>query len=326
MHITVEKLTVAYGDIIALNNIDLSLTSKKIGLLGRNGAGKTTFIKTLLGLVKPLQGTCLLKFKDRELNCIEDYLLIRARVGYMPEDDFFIEEMTPFEYITYSAMLGGIPRSTAISRSHFILELCGIKEERYRPIKGLSKGMRQKVKLAHALSSGEELFLLDEPASALDPDAREEMLSIINKIPEYFEDCGFILSTHITGDVEKVCDYIVVIDNGEIKFSGPLSSLKEDNTGAIEVIVKENKSTFLEKLKQLGASIIEDREKLIIALGYDTVYKTREGSEIKYKKGNEIEFFFHVAKDLGSTIRHIQPLKKSLESLFIQVKDEKLYP
>lgn len=322
MKLIAEDLTVTYGEVIALNSITATIEGERIALLGRNGAGKTTFIKTLLGLVTPQKGDCCLVLGNSEFYPTKDYLKIRMKVGYMPEEDILIEEMTPFEFILYSAMLACIPEKFAKSRTHFLLELCGLREERYRPIKSLPKGIRQKVKLVQALISGESFFFLDEPASALDPESREELLELIKKIPEYFEGGGFLLSTHIIGDVEKVCDYVVVMDNGEIKFFGSISSLRTPCSNIIEIILSEGEEDFILKIKEIGGEVKREREKVLVGLKYGTHYITKNGRKITYKEGEEVSFLFVVAYDTGSTIRHIEPLKESIETLFLQIRED----
>ena len=297
MKIEVEKLSVKYRNIVALNNISLEIDSKRrVGLVGRNGAGKTTLIKTLLGLVKPNSGKIFVDGK--ELSNERDFLNLRSKVGYMPEEDIFIEQFTPLEYLIYSAVLYGIPEVEAKPRAHFLLELSGIKEERYRRIKGLSKGMKQKLKLAQAMINGGEFLFLDEPTSNLDPDTKKELISSIEKFSQHFEG-GFLISSHILEDIERLCDYIIVIDNGEIRYSGEIERFSSDISQGIEIIVKGDRERFFKLIKELGGEIKKDNEKFIVKLKYGTSYDLKD-RKIVFEKGKEINFLPNIFHTLCS--------------------------
>ena len=209
-----------YGELRALKNVNLSVEPGRIGLLGPNGAGKSTLLKTLLGLVAPEHGTVRVLDRDVSREAFE----IRARVGYMPEGDTVLPELSALQYTTLAAELCGLPRAEAMDRAHQVLQYVGLGEARYRRLGTFSTGMRQRARLAQALVGAPKLLLLDEPTSGLDPRGREEMLALILDIPKR-TGASVLLSTHILPDVEKTCDQVLVLAAGEVLYAGELAPL-----------------------------------------------------------------------------------------------------
>ncbi len=168
-----ESLTHAYSsEVVALRDFDLVIEAGVTGLVGANGAGKTTFLRILLGLVHPTSGKVTVLGHD----AIADPLAVRARVGYMPENDCLPKDQTAADFVAYAAEMAGLPASDARRRASETLFLVGLEEERFRFLGDFSTGMAQRVKLAQAIVHGPDLVLLDEPASGLDPAGREQML------------------------------------------------------------------------------------------------------------------------------------------------------
>jgi len=213
--IELDSVEKRYGELRALKNVTLTLEPGRIGLLGPNGAGKSTLLKTLLGLLVPEMG--VVKVFDRDVS--REPFEVRALIGYMPEGDSVMPELTALEYATFAAELCGLPRNEAIARAHQVLHYVGLGEARYRKLGSFSTGMKQRARLAQALVGDPKLMLLDEPTSGLDPRGRDEMLALILDIPKR-TGASVILSTHILPDVEKTCDQVVVVASGEVLYAG----------------------------------------------------------------------------------------------------------
>lgn len=286
-----------YGPLVALKNVDLDVSPGRIGLLGPNGAGKSTLLKTLLGLVRHDHGEVRVFDKDVAREPFE----VRARIGYMPEGDSVLPELTALQFTTLAAELCGLPRAEAIARSHQVLHYVGLGEARYRRLGSFSTGMRQRARLAQALVGDPKLLLLDEPTSGLDPRGREEMLALILDIPQR-TGASVILSTHILPDVEKTCDQVIVIAGGEVLYAGELDPLVRPDRNVYEVRAKGS----LKKLKatlELGRCVVE-----------------RAGStlEVKVPEGKDATYVLELAHAEGHQLRHLAPLVQTLERAFLK--------
>src|SRR5215510_16534463 len=162
--VTLEGVTVAYGANRALRDVSASFAAGAVGLLGPNGAGKSTMIKALLGFIVPSTGRMRVLGRDVATQPLE----IRARVGYMPENDAHIPGMNAVTFVAYCGELSGLPRADAMQRAHEVLFYVGLGEARYRNIDTYSTGMKQRIKLAQALVHDPDLLLLDEPTNGMD--------------------------------------------------------------------------------------------------------------------------------------------------------------
>ena len=220
MTVQLENVTIKYGDFVAVDNLSVTFERGSVGLLGRNGAGKSSVLKSLLGLVRPASGA--MRFSD--LPSGASPAEVRAHVGYMPERDAHLPQSTAFEMVSLLGMLSGLYRRDAWRRAHEVLYLVGLEEQRYRPVSGYSAGMRQKAKLAAALVHDPQVLFLDEPTNGLDPAGRSEMLDLVRQLSR---DLGksVVFSTHILQDVEAVCDSAVVMERGRVAAQGELHQL-----------------------------------------------------------------------------------------------------
>jgi len=221
--IAFQDLEVRYGDVIALKNLSLDLQDGIIGLLGPNGSGKSTLLKTLLGLLTPAKGA------GQVLGIglgSPDAARLRGRIGYMPEYDALIEDVSAFEQVAFWGELSGLPLDAARDRAHEVLYFVGLDESRYRHVSGYSTGMRQRVKLAQALVHSPELVFLDEPTNGLDPEGRKRMLDLVLKVRAELG-TGVILASHLLEDVERCADQLVILDKGELKAAGSMTGLRK---------------------------------------------------------------------------------------------------
>jgi len=296
--IEIEGLTVRYGSTMALNDVSFSVKGPAIGLLGPNGAGKTTLIRGLLGFLKPKKGTGRVLGHD----ILTEGLRVRQIVGYLPEDDCLVPEMSAVRFLTYFGELCGMPKDDATQRGHEILHYVGLGEARYRNLETFSAGMKQRIKLAQALIHDPRLLLLDEPTNGMDPSGREEMLHLIKDISRD-KGIGVLISTHLLPDVEAVCDEVVVLDEGKVAVHGDIEELKGENRKVYEVRVWGNRERFCGQLHSFGYEWKEWKDDTI------KVFVPEEEGAMK---------IFSAAKESGSQIRHLVFEKISLEQVFVQ--------
>jgi len=220
--ISFQDLEVRYGSTVALKNLNLSLNNGIIGLLGPNGSGKSTLLKTLLGLLKPFRGGG--SVMGIPLDDAASFKL-RTYIGYMPEYDALIEDVSAYEQVAFWGELSGLSREQARDRSHEVLYFVGLDEARYRNVSGYSTGMRQRVKLAQALVHSPKLVFLDEPTNGLDPFGRRKMLELVLKVRGELG-TSVILASHLLEDVERVSDQLVILNKGELRACGLITDLR----------------------------------------------------------------------------------------------------
>jgi ABC-2 type transport system ATP-binding protein len=255
-----QSLTKRYGQVLALDSLDLTIGPGVTGVVGANGAGKSTLIKILLGLLEPTSGSAtLLGFDVRSQGPV-----LRQFVGYMPEHDCLPGDVSATDFVTHMGQVSGIPYAAARERTAEVLRHVGLFEERYRPIGGYSTGMKQRVKLAQALVHDPRLLMLDEPTNGLDPGGRDEMLDLIRRIGRDFG-ISILMSSHLLGEIERVCDYLVVIDTGRLMRSDTISSFTSSmQVLAIEVDAKQEE--LAQRLRVRGLQVTEDGRFLLIGL------------------------------------------------------------
>jgi ABC-2 type transport system ATP-binding protein len=284
------------GDVFALRGLDGVVEGDRIGLLGPNGAGKSTLLKALLGLT-PFDGEARVLGMDPRV----DSFHIRDRIGYMPETDSYLSNMNGVELCVYAGMLSGLPRAAAMQRAHAALFYANLEDKRYQRVDGYSTGMKQRVKLAQALVHDPELLFLDEPTNGLDPAGRDEMLALIAELPKK-RGCKIILSSHLLPDIEKVCDHIVVLHQGQLQFSGTLEEMRGGSGQRWEVRVKEGDDRLFDAVRAAGL----------------TAERLPRGLTVVLPEGEGTERLFRLARDAGVQIRHLAPLQVSLESAFLR--------
>ncbi|WTL19231.1 ABC transporter ATP-binding protein [Streptomyces sp. NBC_01506] len=229
--IATEGLSKRFPRVTALDRLSLDIGPGVTGLVGANGAGKSTMIKILLGLSPATEGRAAVLGFD----VATDGAAIRESVGYMPEHDCLPPDVSATELVVHMARMSGLPPTAARERTADTLRHVGLYEERYRPIGGYSTGMKQRVKLAQALVHDPKLVLLDEPTNGLDPVGRDEMLNLIRRV---YTDFGIsvLVTSHLLGELERTCDHVVVIDGGKLLRSSSTSDFTQTTaTLAVEV-------------------------------------------------------------------------------------------
>ncbi len=292
----IEGLTKRYPGVTALDDLTIALPRGLVGLVGANGAGKTTMFRLLLGLSKPTEGTIEVCGIDVAANPIE----VRSRLGYMPEHDCLPLDQTAADVVSTFGELSGLPARAARQRASDILDLVGLDEARFRPISGFSTGMRQRAKLAQALVGDPELVLLDEPTAGLDPLGREEMLALVARLGSF--GISVIMATHLLDDVQQVCDHVVMIDAGRLVVSGGTNSLLE-RTGLVTVDVGDRWEELAAGLAQAG---------LVAAADEGLVEVTVEGTD-------EMDLLRDVIADLQLPLYRLSTRLTSLDEVFLRL-------
>jgi ABC-2 type transport system ATP-binding protein len=265
-----RELTKRYGSqVLALDALSVSVGEGVTGLVGANGAGKSTLIKILLGLLEPTAGgATLLNYDVRTQGPT-----LRQYVGYMPEHDCLPPDVSATDFVIHMARINGLPSAAARERTAETLRHVGLFEERYRPIGTYSTGMKQRVKLAQALVHDPKLLMLDEPTNGLDPAGRDEMLDLIRRIGREFG-ISMLMSSHLLGEIERVCDHLVVIDAGRLMRADTIATF----TGEMQVLtveVDEQQEALQSRLTERGLTVTADGPLLLVNIDgqqpYDAV-------------------------------------------------------
>jgi len=217
----VEALKKTYGAVHALDGLDMEVAPGTIfGFLGPNGAGKTTTLRILTGLARATSGVA----QVAGLDVLKDPGKLSHHIGHLPEEPAFYGWMTPRDFLDYLGRLYGLSSSERLSRTRELLALVGMEDASKRRIAGFSRGMRQRLGVAAALIHHPEVLSLDEPASALDPSGRKEVLDLIGNLRGQ---CTVLMSTHILADVERVCDVVGIIAKGRMLVQSGREALLE---------------------------------------------------------------------------------------------------
>jgi ABC-2 type transport system ATP-binding protein len=264
--ITTDALTKRFGTVTAVEGLTLEVETGVTGLVGANGAGKSTLLKILLGLLPATEGTA----RVLDLDVATDGPAIRERVGYMPEHDCLPPDVSATEFVVHMARMSGLPTTSARERAADTLRHVGLYEERYRPMGGYSTGMRQRVKLAQALVHDPSLVLLDEPTNGLDPAGRDDMLALIRRIGSEFG-ISVIVTSHLLGELERVCDGIVVIDGGRLLRHSTTASVTAQ-TPVVTVEVIGDDVALRERLARAGVAVRADGPLLHVDVEDDGAY------------------------------------------------------
>jgi len=302
--VVLDAVTVRYGAAAALQDVTTSFAAGAVGLLGPNGAGKSTLLKALLGLVVPTHG----RMRVLGFDVAAAPLQVRARVGYMPENDAYIPGLNAVSFVAYCGRLAGLPRVDAMRRAHEVLFYVGLGEARYRNIETYSTGMKQRIKLAQALVHDPDLLFLDEPTNGMDPKGRDEMLELVRDLARR-KGVNVIVSSHLLPDVELTCEAVIVMDKGRIATEGSIDGLKQPRGRLFELRVKgsHDPEAFIRRLRAAGLECHATDEDLM------RVFVPGEGG------GREI---FAIAAAEGVQVRHLRPSVPTLEDVFARAVGE----
>ncbi len=278
----------------ALNSLNLQVKSGEVfGLLGPNGAGKTTTLKILFRLVFPTSGTA--RILGRELNDTS----MHRYVGYLPENPYFYEHLTPEELLHYTGRLFGDDLGKVRSNTEKLLERVGLQDSRNLPLRRFSKGMVQRAGIAQALINDPEVVFLDEPMSGLDPVGRREVRDLILQLRA--EKKTVFFSTHILSDAEALCDRVAILNNGELQGCGELREILSLGASATEVTLENPTEAILDQLRPLVVSMV------------------RTGDRVRLEIRDEANIEKALAMALGAKAKvvSLNPVKMSLEDYFL---------
>ena len=297
--VRLDRVSVAYGHAWALREVTTVFPAGAVGLLGPNGAGKSTMIQAMLCLLTPDRG----RIEVLGLDVQRAPRDIRARIGYVPETDAHIPGMNAVTFVAYCAELAGLPRSDAMQRAHEVLHYVGLGEARYRNVDTYSAGMKQRIKLAQGLVHDPELLILDEPTNGMDPQGRDEMLDLIRDVA-HNRGLNLIMASHLLPDVEYACDYVIVLDKGQLAAEGPIATLKGHHGQIFELRVKGEAERFVAVLR---------------AAGLDCHGTDEDVMRVFVPDGRGSRCVFELAAQHGVQVRHLRPSVPTLEDVFAQV-------
>jgi ABC-2 type transport system ATP-binding protein len=259
--------------VTAVDGLTVEVPQGVTGLVGANGAGKSTLLKILLGLLPATDGTA----RVLDLDVATHGPAIRERVGYMPEHDCLPPDVSATEFVVHMARMSGLPVTAARERAADTLRHVGLYEERYRPMGGYSTGMRQRVKLAQALVHDPELVLLDEPTNGLDPAGRDDMLDLVRRIGDEFG-IAVVVTSHLLGELERVCSGIVVIDGGRLLRHSSTASVTAARP-VVTVEVDRELPAFSAWLERAGVEFRAEGRLLHVDVGDEATYDVvRDGA------------------------------------------------
>jgi ABC-2 type transport system ATP-binding protein len=296
--IELHGLSVRLGKRDVLRDLNVVLSGRMIGLLGPNGAGKSTLIQTLLGFCPVKSGSATVLGHDIRRRIRQ----VRALVGYMPENDAFVANMTAVSFVRMMGELSGLPSEAALERAHEVLFYVGLGEARYRQLGTYSMGMKQLAKLAQAIVHGPRLLILDEPTNGLDPPGRQRMIRLIREMRDS-GDVRLILCSHLLRDVEETCDEVLILKDGQIVNYSNLDKERQSDKRFVDIQTVGDDSGLPEALRGLGCDCAPagtGRYRLVVPDGF------------------ELNQIYRLASERDLQIRRLSYRKDTLEDLFLK--------
>ena len=297
--IELAGLGVRLGDRDILKDLKVSLAGRTIGLLGPNGAGKSTLIQTLLGFIPMASGSASIFGHDIR----REPQRIRQIVGYMPENDSFIANMSAVSFLRMMGELSGLPADAALERAHETLFYVGLGEARYRQLGTYSLGMKQLAKLAQAIVHGPKLLILDEPSNGLDPPARQRMIRLVKEMRESMH---IVLCSHLLRDVEETCEEVLILKQGRIVHYSNLEEERKANKRFVEVETYGDPNGFADALTALGCECATagfGRLKMVLPVGF------------------EMREIYRLAAERDLQLRRLNYRRDTLEDIFLKAME-----
>lgn len=294
--IEIDNLNKCFGEKKVIKGLNMVVPENTVfGFVGQNGAGKTTTMKMILGLMKPDSGTIRVNGE----NVLYGDTPTNRFIGYLPDVPEYYSFMTTREYLRFCGEIAGLSKDELDARIEDLLRMVGLSEEKRR-IKGFSRGMKQRLGIAQALIHKPKLLICDEPTSALDPIGRKEVLDVLVSVKK---ETTVIFSTHILSDVEKICDEVAFLKDGNIALSGSIEEIRHAHKEHCYTINLDN-SSDTDKLIANDSSIerVDD---------YTVKVKVNESSDIN----KTIKFMM----DEGITFSGVNRMEPSLEDMFLEV-------
>ncbi|PIE59343.1 MAG: multidrug ABC transporter ATP-binding protein [Desulfobulbus propionicus] len=237
--ISLDGLTRKYDTFTAVDDVSFTISSGEVvGLLGHNGAGKTTIMKMMTGYLEPTAGSISINGLDMKKNRRK----IQRMLGYLPENCPVYPEMTVIDYLDYAAVLHGVSCKNRTQQIIDALGKTGLREKALQPIATLSRGYRQRTGVAQAILHQPDIIILDEPTNGLDPTQIQQMRSLIRYLAK---NATVILSTHILQEVQAVCDRVIILKDGSKALDSQLDALQAENTLLVTIEEKQEQATAL---------------------------------------------------------------------------------
>ncbi|HSU60974.1 MAG TPA: ABC transporter ATP-binding protein [Bryobacteraceae bacterium] len=299
--IELRGLSVRLGKREVLRDVTCSFSGRTIGLLGPNGAGKSTLINTLLGFWPASAGSARVFGSDIRSEAKK----IRGLIGYMPENDAFISNMSAVSFIRLMAELSGLPPEMALERAHEALFYVGLGEARYRKLGTYSLGMKQLAKLAQAIAHGPKLLILDEPTNGLDPPARQRMIRLVREMRDSRQ-MHIVLCSHLLRDVEETCEEVVILKQGRVVHYSNLEDERRSNRRFLELELQGDTGLFMEAVETLGCECAPgalNRLKLVLA------------------ENVEIADIYRIAAEQNVQLRRLNFRRDTLEDIFLKAME-----
>jgi len=301
--IELEGLGVRFGTREILKSLTCSLSGRTIGLLGPNGAGKSTLINTLLGFYPPSSGTARIFGHDIRTELKQ----IRGKVGYMPENDAFIANMTGVGFVRLMGELSGLPSEAALERAHEAMFYVGLGESRYRKVGTYSLGMKQLAKLAQAIVHGPRLIILDEPTNGLDPPARQRMVRMIQEMRDT-HNLHIVLCSHLLRDVEECCEEVLILKDGRIVHYSNLEEERRANKRFVEMEPVGDGAALAAALESMGC---------------ECAFSGQQRLKAVLTEGMEIRDIYRLAAEREIQLRRLNYRRDTLEDIFLKAIETK---
>ena len=305
--IELEHVTKLYGSIPALRDVSLHVPKgETVGLLGRNGAGKTTALNLMTGYFPPTEGKVRIGGKDM----LADPRACKRMIGYLPEKPPLYDEMTVEEYLIFVCELREVVRKANKEHVEEIMELCGLKDMRLRLIGHLSKGYRQRVGIAQSLCGAPEILILDEPTVGLDPKQTVEMRELIRRLGE---DHTVLFSSHILSEVQQLCSRVIILNEGRMVQSIDLTE-KKDDVMKIRLRAAAGKEALVNALKGLKCVLNAETAQSPEEGTAEVVIECRPADE----QGRATDQIFWLMAEMNAPIRMMNEERDTLEEIFLR--------
>jgi ABC-2 type transport system ATP-binding protein len=305
--IRLEHVTKHYGGIPALRDVSLHVSrGETVGLLGRNGAGKTTALNLMTGYFPPTEGLVFVGGK----NMLAEPRSCKRMIGYLPEKPPLYDEMSVEEYLLFVSELREVLRKANRAHVREIMDLCALGDVRNRIIGNLSKGYRQRVGIAQALCGAPEILILDEPTVGLDPKQTVEMRELIRELGK---DHTVLFSSHILSEVQQLCSRVIILNEGRLVQSISLAE-REQDTARLRIRAAGRKEALLQVLR--GLKCVESAEAVECPEedAAEFLLQCRRADE----KGRAADQVFRLLAELNAPIRLMREERDSLEEIFLR--------
>jgi ABC-2 type transport system ATP-binding protein len=303
MEVSVENLTKSYGFQKAVDTISFKVnTGEIVGFLGPKGAGKTTTMKIITCFMAPNAGDVKVGGISVQTNPEE----VKRHIGYLPETNPLYKEMPVIDYLHFVAEIQNVPKVKIRERILEMVNVCGLKSEKYKKIGELSKGYQQRVGLAQALIHDPEVLILDEPTSGLDPNQIVEIRELIKKIGR---EKTVILSSHILAEVEATCDRILIINKGQLVADGTANTLRKQaqDKEIVKVTIEDgDRNEIYRSLQTLDTVELVD-----LLPDYTQAFEVQSKAAVSSKKA-----IFRLCVDKGWALTEMTPVERKLEEVF----------